>query len=149
MSKRIVLSSLVAVAAVGGITAGGLAVASAATEPTVEHASARYTAPTGDRDGSLSFTADVSDDSGVRDLKVLAWPLSSQLDPTAEELRDVESAKCVSVSDETARCTYTLTVTKADAAELATGAWQVSVLATGEDGDTVFVGDAARFEVGR
>ncbi|WP_307176006.1 hypothetical protein [Streptomyces africanus] len=39
--------------------------------------------------------------------------------------------------------------TKEEAAELTTGTWYVSALATGEDGDTTFVPQAAAFEVTR
>ena len=149
MSKRILMSSLIGVVALGGIAAGGLAMASAATEPTLEKASARYAAPTDAGAGSLTFTVDVSDDSDVRGLKVLAWPAGSKLDPTEAELRHAESARCRMVSDETARCTYTLKVTKAQAAELPQGTWYVSALATAEDGDTTFVSRAAAFDVAR
>ncbi|MCX4760289.1 DUF5707 domain-containing protein [Streptomyces sp. NBC_01275] len=149
MSKRILVSSLVGVVAVGGIVAGGLAVASAsaATEPTVKNSSVRYVAPSDSGAGSLTFTADVSDDSGVRGLKVIAWPASSKLDPTEAELRDVDSATCRSTSAETSRCTYTLPVTKKDAAESAQGAWYVSALATAKDGGTAFAPRAATFTV--
>jgi hypothetical protein len=147
MSKRALISSLGAVAAVGGITAGGLAIAAAATELTVENTSARYAAPADGTHGSLTFTADVTDDSGARGLKVLAWPASSKLDPTEAELRSAENARCETVSDEKARCTYTLKVTEAEAADLAEGTWHVSALATAEDGDTKFLPSAATFEV--
>ena len=92
---------------------------------------------------------DVSDDSGVRGLKVLVWPASSKLDPTAAELRSAESAKCRSTSDETSRCTYTLKVTKQEAADLPKGTWYVSALATAEDGGTTFVPRAATFDLTR
>jgi hypothetical protein len=141
------MSSLIGVVALGGIAAGGLAMASAATEPALAKASARYTAPTGAGAGSLTFTVDVSDDSDLRGLKVLAWPASSKLDPTEAELRHAESATCRTVSDETARCTYALKVTKDQAAEAAQGTWYVSALATAEDGDTTFVPRAAAFDV--
>ncbi|MFI1029554.1 DUF5707 domain-containing protein [Streptomyces sp. NPDC020951] len=147
MSKRIVVSSLVGAVVLGGVAAGGLAMASATTKLTVENGSARYVAPSAGAAGSLTFTVDVSDDSGVRDLKVVAWPASSKLDPTAAELRDAESAECRSTSDETSRCTYTLKVTQQDAADLAAGAWHVSALATAADGDTLFVPRAAAFDV--
>ena len=147
MSKRILVSSLIGVAVIGGITAGGIAMASAGTQPTVENGSARYVAPSDRGAGSLTFTADVSDDSGIRDLKVVAWPASSKLDPTEAELRNVDSAVCRTTTDDTSRCTYTLRVTKAEAAELAQGTWYVSALATAKDGDTKFVSLAARFTV--
>ena len=147
MSKRILFSSLIGAVALGGVAAGGRALASAATEPTLENGSARYVAPSDGSAGSLIYTVDVSDDSGIRDLKVLAWPASSKLDPTEAELRSAESAKCQSASDDTARCTYTLKVTKQEAAALAKGTWYVSALATAEDGDSTFAPRAATFDV--
>ncbi|WP_093781371.1 DUF5707 domain-containing protein [Streptomyces sp. yr375] len=154
MSKRVLVSSLVgvvAVGAVGAVAAGGIAVASASssagTKVTVANSSVRYVAPSGAAAGSITFTADVSDDSGVRGLKVLAWPASSKLDPTEAELRDVADARCHGTT--ASRCTYTLAVTKAEAAELAPGTWHVSVLATAKDGDTTFVPRAAAFDVTR
>ncbi|MFI7504417.1 DUF5707 domain-containing protein [Streptomyces sp. NPDC049687] len=147
MSKRVLLSSLIGVVALGGVAAGGLAMASAATELSVAHSSARYVAPSDGQAGSLTFTADVSDASGVKSLKVVAWPASSKLAPTEAELRHVDKATCESTSDETSRCTYTLKVTKAQAAELAKGTWYVSALATAKDGNTKFLPRAAGFEV--
>ncbi|MFJ4694401.1 DUF5707 domain-containing protein [Streptomyces sp. NPDC088766] len=150
MSKRIIVSSVIGVVVLGG-TAAGLAVASTQTsgKPTVENASTRYVPPTGARAGSLTFTADVSDDSGVRGLKVLAWPASSDLDPTEAEMRSVESATCRSTSADTSRCTYTLKVTQAEAAELAPGTWHVATLATAKDGDTTFAPRTSAFTVTR
>ncbi|MFE7647361.1 DUF5707 domain-containing protein [Streptomyces phaeoluteigriseus] len=147
MSKRVVVSSLIGVAVLGAVAAGGLAMASSATEPTLENGSARYVAPSDGSAGSLSFTADVRDDSGVRGLKVVAWPASSKLDPTEEELRHTEDATCRSTSGDTSRCTYTLKVTKKEAAALDQGTWYVSALATAEDGDTVFLPRAATFDI--
>ncbi|MFI6933783.1 DUF5707 domain-containing protein [Streptomyces sp. NPDC050287] len=149
MSKHTLTASLVGIVALGGLTAGGIAIASAATELTVENSSVRYAAPSGGTAGSLTFTADVSDDSGVRGLKVIAWPASSKLEPTEAELRQVESASCRSTSDETSRCTYTVKVTKEEVAKGPKGAWYVSVLATAKDGDTKVVSRAATFDVKR
>ena len=148
MSKRIVFSSLIGAVVLGGVAAGGLALAAGPTEPTLDRGTARYTAPTDSSAGSLTYTVDVSDDSGIRNVKVLAWPASSKLDPTAAELRSAdESAKCRSTSDETVRCTYGEKVTKQEAADLAKGTWYVSVLATAKDGGTTFVPRAATFDV--
>ncbi|MEU1181616.1 DUF5707 domain-containing protein [Streptomyces sp. NPDC005820] len=148
MSKRVLVSSLIgAVVALGGVAAGGLAWAFAPTDPSVENSSVRYAAPSGDRAGSVTFTADVIDDNGIKGLKVLAWPASSKLDPTEAELRHVADAACRAVSDETYRCTYTLKVTQAEAADLAKGTWYVSALATSKDGATTFVPHAATFQV--
>ena len=149
MSKRILVSSLIGVGVLGGIAAGGLATASASvsTRPTVENGSARYVAPSHSSAGALTFTTDVSDDSGIEGLKVLAWPASSKLNPTAEELRSVESATCRSTTTDASHCTYTLRVTEKEAAELAEGTWHVSALATAKDGDTTFVSRAATVDV--
>ncbi|MEV0023195.1 DUF5707 domain-containing protein [Streptomyces atroolivaceus] len=71
MSKRVLLPSLLGAAVIGAVTTEGLAMASTATEPTVKKESVHYVAPEGSRAGSLTFTAKVHDDSGVRGLKVL------------------------------------------------------------------------------
>jgi hypothetical protein len=149
MSKRALVSSLVGVAAVGGVVAGGLvaSAASAPTEPTFTKGSARYVAPTASGAGSFTYTVDVTDDSGIRGLKVVAWPASSKLKPAKADLRHVESAKCESTSEDTSRCTYRLKVTKKDAADLAKGTWYVSVLATAKDGGTTFVSKVATFDI--
>ncbi|MCW8100708.1 DUF5707 domain-containing protein [Streptomyces tauricus] len=147
MSKRILVSSLIGVAVVGGIAVGGFAMASSSSEPALSDSSARYKAPAGGGAGSLTFTTDVRDDSGVKGLKVIAWPASSKLDPSEEELRSVDAAECRRVSDETSRCTYTLKVTEKEEAELDRGTWHISALATAEDGGTAFVPRAAAFDV--
>ncbi|MGC0379556.1 DUF5707 domain-containing protein [Streptomyces sp. SAI-229] len=149
MSKHILVPSAIGLVTLGALAAGGYAMASTATEPTVENGSAGYVAPSRESEGKLSFTADVSDDSGVREVRVIAWPASSELDPTEPELRYVDKAECRSTSDGTSRCTYTLKVTGRDAADLAEGTWYVSVLATAKDGDTTFVPRAATFDVTR
>ncbi|MFF5157759.1 DUF5707 domain-containing protein [Streptomyces sp. NPDC000348] len=149
MSKRVLVPSLIGLATLGAVTAGGYAMASTTTAPTVENGSARYVAPSQQGGGKLSYTADVSDDSGVREVRVIAWPASSELDPTEPELRHVDKATCRSVSDRTSRCTYTPEVTPQDAADLAEGTWYVSVLATAKDGGTTFVPRAATFDVTR
>ncbi|MEV4976764.1 DUF5707 domain-containing protein [Streptomyces scopuliridis] len=142
MSKRIVIPSLIGAVALGGIAIGGMASAAPA-KPTLENGSARYAA------GSLTFTAKVTDDSGVQGLKVLAWPKSSGLKPTAEEMAHVESATCKKSTAETSVCTYTLKVTQEEAADLPKGTWYVSALATAKDGDKTFVPEAAVFNVAR
>ena len=59
MSKRILVSSLIAAVVVGGVAAGGLAMASSPdTEPAVKNTAVRYVAPSGPAAGSLTFTAD-------------------------------------------------------------------------------------------
>ncbi|WP_327269215.1 DUF5707 domain-containing protein [Streptomyces sp. NBC_01218] len=147
MSKRVLVPSLIGAVVIGAVAAGGYAMASGPTEPTVKSGSARYTAPGPRGAGTFTYTADVTDDSGLRSLKVIAWPKSSKLAPTEAELRLVDGAACRATSDETAHCTYTPAVTGQEAAGLPGGTWYVSVLATAEDGDTTFVPRAATFEV--
>ena len=151
MSKRVLVSSVVGVVALGGVAAAGLAIASTETarKLTVENTSARYVPPSADLTGSLTFTADVRDDSGIRGLKVLVWPASSGLEPTATEMRSTENATCRGTSDTASRCTYTLKVTKSEAAELTEGTWHISTLATAKDGDTEFAPRTSRFTVTR
>lgn len=146
MSKRFLILSLIGAAAIGAVTAGGLAIASTSEEPTLEKSAVSYVAPADGKAGALTFTTDVRDDSGVRGLKVVAWPASSKLDPTEAEMRHVESATCRATSDTSSRCTYTLKV-DGEAAELVRGTWYVSALATSEDQGTVFVSRAATFDV--
>ncbi|ROQ67484.1 hypothetical protein EDD93_1921 [Streptomyces sp. 840.1] len=148
MSKRILFSSLIAAVALGATAYGSLALASTPTEPALEHGSARYTAPSGSSAGSFTYTVDVRDESGIRSLKVLAWPASSHLDPTEAELGPAERAKCRSTSEGSARCVYTLKVTKREA-DLNKGTWHLSALATAEDGGTTFVPRAATFDITR
>ena len=149
MTKRTLLISLASVAAVGGVVAGGLAAsaASAPEKPALSNGSAHYTAPSASGAGSFTYPVDVSDNSGIKGLKVVAWPASSKLNPTAADLRFVESATCKSTSDDTSRCTYTFKVTKKEAADVAKGTWNVSTLATAKDGDTTFVSKAATFDI--
>ncbi|MFF0116936.1 DUF5707 domain-containing protein [Streptomyces prasinus] len=84
MSKRVLIGSFVGALVIGG-AAAGFAMASGPTKPSLENNSARYTAPSGDGAGSFSFTADVSDDSGVKSLHVLPWPTEWKLDPPSAE----------------------------------------------------------------
>ncbi|MGC4983400.1 DUF5707 domain-containing protein [Streptomyces sp. DT193] len=149
MSKRALVPSVIGVVALGAIAAGGYAMASTDTQPTVKNSSAGYAAPSRQSAGKLSYTVDVSDDSGVRELRVVAWPASSKLDPTESELQYVDKATCRSTSAETSHCTYTPKVTQQNAAGLPEGTWYVSVLATAKDGDTKFVSRAATVDVTR
>ncbi|MEV0741111.1 DUF5707 domain-containing protein [Streptomyces sp. NPDC050549] len=117
------------------------------TEPTLTNGSAHYTAPTASAAGSFTYTVDVTDDSGIRGLKVIAWPASSKLNPTKADFRYVDSAKCKSTLADTSRCIYTFKVTKKEVDDAAKGTWNVSTLATAKDGGTAFVSKAITFEV--
>lgn len=150
MSRRIALSLAAGVVVLGG--AGAFALAYAGDQPpALAHSTARYTAPDGGRDGSFTFTTEVTASSGVKSLKVLAWPANSSLtkkEPTAKEMAGVESATCRSAGKDTVHCTYTIKVTDAEAASSPRGPWHVAVLATAENGTTTLDTEAAGFTVG-
>ncbi|WP_329037825.1 DUF5707 domain-containing protein [Streptomyces sp. NBC_01725] len=151
MSRRTVLLSVTAaVAALGG--AGAFALAYAGEQPpTLEESKARYTAPDGDRDGALVFTTEATASSGVKDVRVLAWPADSPFagkELTAKDMATAEPAVCEPSGEDTARCTYTVAVTAADAAESPRGLWHVAVLARAGDGSTTLHPKATRFNVG-
>ncbi|NEE55908.1 hypothetical protein G3M55_66490, partial [Streptomyces sp. SID8455] len=70
MSKRVVtISALAGVALLGGAGAYAFAGEAGSDGPAVAKGSVAYVAPGQGKDGSLTFTARVSDDSGVRNLK--------------------------------------------------------------------------------
>ncbi|MFF4794714.1 DUF5707 domain-containing protein [Streptomyces sp. NPDC001276] len=76
MSRRVALSIVAGVVLLGG--AGPFALAQAGEQtPALAHSTARHSAPDGDRDGSLVFVTDVTASSGLKNLKVLAWPQPS------------------------------------------------------------------------
>lgn len=143
VSMRVVLVSLGGTAAIGGVAVAGMAFAGAPSRPVVDNASARFVAPSKDAEGAFTFAADVADDSGVKSLKVLAWPNASGLKVTAGEMERVESADCRRVDDERSTCTYTLRVTEREMAGLERGEWTTSVLLTARDGEKRFVPGAA------
>ncbi|MFI1003925.1 DUF5707 domain-containing protein [Streptomyces galbus] len=149
MSRRIVLGSVAALAVVGG--AGAFVLAYAGEQPpALAHSTARYTAPAGDHAGSLTFTTDVTAASGVRSLKVLAWPAAGPFAKkglTEKELAAAESALCKPAGGDTVRCTYKVTVSPADASE-SHGLWHVATLATAKSGDTAFDDRTTTFTVG-
>ncbi|MFD9001647.1 DUF5707 domain-containing protein [Streptomyces sp. NPDC059582] len=149
MSRRIALSVAAGVVVLGG--AGAFALAHAGEQPPAPAGStARYTAPHGDRDGSLTFVTDVTASSGVKDVKVLAWPGNSALakkEPTAKDMAFVESAACKPAGEDTVHCTYTAKVTGPEAESSPRGVWRVAVLATAQDGTTILDTKAAGFTV--
>ncbi|WP_327235517.1 DUF5707 domain-containing protein [Streptomyces sp. NBC_01317] len=149
MSRRIILSLAAAVVVVGG--AGAFALSQTGEQPlSLTHSTARYAAPDGGRDGSLTFTTDVTSPSGVKDVKVLAWPAKSSFAKdglTAKDMAAVESAVCEPSGEDTLRCTYTTAVTGADAAESPRGTWHVAVLVHARNGTTTLNDKAADFTV--
>ncbi|MFD9320521.1 DUF5707 domain-containing protein [Streptomyces sp. NPDC060053] len=150
MSRRIALSVAAGVVVLGG--AGAFALAHAGEQPpTPAHSTARYVAPDGDRDGSLTFVTDVTASSGVKSVKVLAWPQSSSFakdELTTKDMAAAESAVCKPSGKDTVRCTYTAKVTASDAESSPRGAWHIAVLATAQDGTTTLDTKAADFTIG-
>ncbi|MDR6975665.1 hypothetical protein J2X68_002349 [Streptomyces sp. 3330] len=150
MSRRIALSVAAGVVVLGG--AGAFALAHAGEQsPGLAGSTARYAAPEGGRDGSLTFVTDVTASGGVKSVKVLAWPQNSALaekKPTAGEMAAAEQAVCEPSGEDAARCTYTVPVTGADAEASPRGVWHVAVLATAKDGTTTLDTQAADFTVG-
>ncbi|MET7451632.1 DUF5707 domain-containing protein [Streptomyces sp. NPDC005574] len=152
MSARLVLSSLAGVAVLGGaalatVTLVGTADA-AATHPTIDKATATSLVLADSGTKTFTFTATVTDNSGIRSVKVLPWPASSKLNPKAAEMKHVESATCKATSTRTSVCTYTTPVNK-DAAVSPTGTWNTAVLVTAKDGDTTYDAKATTFTVTR
>ncbi|MFF0013355.1 DUF5707 domain-containing protein [Streptomyces sp. NPDC005374] len=149
MSRRIAVSVAAGVVVLGG--AGAFAFAYAGDQsPALSHSTARYTAPAADRDGSLTFTTDVTASSDVKSVKVLAWPANSSFAKkglTAKDMASVESAVCKPSGDDSERCTYKVPVTRADAEDSPRGLWHVAVLVTAKDGDTTLNTKAADFTV--
>jgi hypothetical protein len=148
MSRRIALSVAAGVVVLGG--AGAFALAHAGEQPpALADSTAHYTAPDGDRDGSLTFASNVTASSGVKNVKVLAWPEKSfaKKELTAKDMAAVESAVCKPSGEDTVRCTYTVKVTGSDAKSSPRGVWHVAVLATAQDGTTTMDREAADFSV--
>ncbi|MFD8424090.1 DUF5707 domain-containing protein [Streptomyces sp. NPDC059466] len=156
MSKRLVVSALA-----GAVVLGGGAVATVAlvgpadaAGPTGEPVIGKSTSDPvvlGDGGtGALTFTTSVSDDSGIKSVKVLAWPRSSHLAPKAAEMASVESATCRASSATTSVCTYRAPAGgRKDAAAIPTGTWYMAVLVTAKDHGTAFSAKASTFNVTR
>ncbi|MEU1191267.1 DUF5707 domain-containing protein [Streptomyces sp. NPDC005859] len=149
MSRRIAVSVTAGVVVLAG--AGAFALAYAGDQPpALAHSTARYTAPAGDSDGSLTFTTDVTASPGVKSVKVLAWPENSSLAKqklTTKDMTAAEAATCKPSGKDTVQCTYTTTVTSDEAAASPHGAWHIAVLAEAKDGTTTLDNKAADFTV--
>ncbi|MFI9569581.1 DUF5707 domain-containing protein [Streptomyces rishiriensis] len=149
MSRRMALS--VAAGAVVLVGAGAYALAYAGEQPpALTHSTARYTAPEGGRDGSLTFATSVTASSGVKNVKVLAWPQNSSFAKnklTAKDMAAAEPAVCKPFKKHTATCTYRITTTVSEVESSPRGVWHVAVLATARNGTTTLDTQAADFLV--
>ena len=151
MSRRTVILSVVTAALVLG-GAGAYAVAKPSDEPPVlTESAARYSAPTAEREGGFVFITDVTAPSGVKSLKVLAWPengaFTGEDKLTAKDMAEAESADCAAAEGDTVVCTYTVPVTAEDIADHGPGTWHVATLATAGDGGTAFDDSTVTFTV--
>jgi uncharacterized protein DUF5707 len=149
MSRRIAVAVAAGVVILGG--AGAYALAYAGEQPpALTHSTARYTAPAGHNDGSLNFTTDVTASSGVKSVKVLAWPATSSLGQkklTVKDMTTAETATCKPAARHTVHCTYTTPVSPTDTASSPHGAWHIAVLAVAKNGTTTLDNKAADFTV--
>ncbi|MFF7048054.1 DUF5707 domain-containing protein [Streptomyces griseorubiginosus] len=147
MSRRVVLSVIAGGLVLGGV--GAFTLAQAQNQPpALTHSTAHYIAPDGPRNGSLTFTTDVTASSGLKSVKVLAWPANSTFAKkglTAKDMAAVESAVCKPSGGDTEQCAYKVAVTGAD--DSPRGQWHVAVLVTAKDGDTTLNTKAADFTV--
>ncbi|MCX5397834.1 DUF5707 domain-containing protein [Streptomyces sp. NBC_00102] len=152
MSRRIAALSVVAgVVALGGAGAFALAYAGEPQSPTLAHSTARYAAPEGDRDGSLTFTTDITSTEGVKRVNVLAWPDTASfrdMHLTEKDMAAVETAECEPSGADTVHCTYRVGLTRADAEEAPRGVWHIAVLVTAGNGTTTLETEAADFTIG-
>ncbi|WP_327176445.1 DUF5707 domain-containing protein [Streptomyces sp. NBC_01335] len=152
MSRRIAVLSVVAgVVALGGAGAFAVAYAGEPQSPVLAHSTARYVAPDGDRDGSLTFTTDVTSTEGVKKVNVLVWPADSSFSDmhlTEKDMAAVETAECEPSGGDTVHCTYRVAFTREDAEEAPRGVWHTAVLATAGDGTTTLETEAADFTIG-
>lgn len=156
MSKRLVVSALAGAVVVGGGAAVTVALvgtadaAAPAGDPVIGKSSSDPVVLGDAGTDALTFTTSVSDDSGIKGVKVLAWPKSSHLAPKASEMAHVESATCKASSATTSVCTYRAPVGgRKAAADIPTGTWYMAVLVTAEDHGTTFSAKASTFTVTR
>ncbi|MFF2999733.1 DUF5707 domain-containing protein [Streptomyces sp. NPDC057950] len=155
MSRRLVLSALAGAVVLGGGAAATVALVGTADaagptgDPVIAKSSSDPVVLGSGGTHAFTFTTSVSDDSGIRSVKVLAWPRSSHLAPKASEMAHVESATCKASSATTSVCAYRSQVDGKDAADLPTGTWYVAVLVTAKDHGAAFSAKASTFTVTR
>jgi hypothetical protein len=156
MSTRFVVSSLAGVLVLGGVAATTFALvgtadaADAPAKPVIGKSSASSLVLGTSGTKTFTFSTTATDDSGIKSVKVLAWPKSADFVPNAADMAAVESATCKASSATTSVCTYSTPVDeKKDAAGTPTGTWYVAVLVTAKDHDTAFSAKASTFTVER
>ncbi|NJQ14543.1 DUF5707 domain-containing protein [Streptomyces bohaiensis] len=160
MNKRVLVSAVAGVVAVGALAAGGIAVAASGSsdELAISNTQAEWTSEPDGTSVSLTVTTDVtgdfSGDSALKSLQVVALPEDFE-DALIEDIISYEdAAECETVSEKKISCVHTATddgdydgEEYEGYAEALAGEWTVSVLATTESGETLFVKDATTFTV--
>ncbi|MBM9504418.1 DUF5707 domain-containing protein [Actinacidiphila acididurans] len=151
MRIRVAAPALVGALAVTGLAAPA---ASAATNPApvIGKTSASSLVFGPNTTKTFTFSTTVSDNSGIKGVKLLPWPRALEsygLVPTAADVRDPgnPSATCKAASATTSVCTFSVTVNShSDLGDNSqAGAWYTAVLVTAKDGGTAFKAKAAVF----
>ncbi|TKA11181.1 DUF5707 domain-containing protein [Actinacidiphila oryziradicis] len=151
MLIRVAAPSLVGVLALGGLAAAPAAFASTAVKPTIDKASATSMVFGTTGTTTFTFSTTVSDDSGIKNVKVTPWPKGVTA-PTAGDAGEfaVATCKASASSAKTSVCTYTVkTDVRKDFDNTVPGTWYVAALVTGKDGGTAFAAKAATFTIKR
>ncbi|NJP65354.1 DUF5707 domain-containing protein [Streptomyces spiramenti] len=160
MNKRVLVSAVVGVVTVGALAAGGMAVAAGGTSDELAMTNAQAEWVT-DKDGkavsltvTTDFEGDFSGDSALKSVQVVALPEDFEDEFLQEIISYEDEAECTTVSEKKVSCVYTATddgdyddEEYAGYAEALAGEWTVSVLATTEGGETLFVKEATTFTV--
>lgn len=150
---------IAAPALVGALVLGGVAAAPAAfaanTAPTIGKISATSLVFGPNTTKTYVFTTTVSDDSGIKGVKLLPWLKAEdgEFTPTAADMKDPDlpTLTCKASSKTTSVCTYTEKLNShADLGDnFAAGPWYTAVLVTGKDGGTTFKAKAGTFSFRR
>ncbi|NJQ08323.1 DUF5707 domain-containing protein [Streptomyces lonarensis] len=160
MNKRVLVSLVAGLAAVGAVAAGGIAVAAGGPSDklTLSDAHAEWvSAPNGTAVSltvTTDFTGDFSGDSALKTVQVVALPEDFEDGILREIISYEDPAECETVSEKRVSCVYAVTddgdydeEEYEGYIEALAGEWTVSVLAETEGGETLFVKEATTFTV--
>jgi hypothetical protein len=148
MLSRLATPALVSVVALGALAAPA-AFAGTDIKPTITKASANSMVLGTTGVATLTFSTTVSDDSGIKSVKVTPWP-NGVTPPTAGDAGEFADATCKTSSATTQVCTYTdKTDVKKYYDNTVPGSWYVAAFVTAKDGGTVFSAKAATYTIKR
>lgn len=151
MRIRIAAPVLAGALALGGLTAPAAFAANSA--PTVGKIAVSSLVFGPNSTKTFTFTTTVSDDSGIKGVKMLPWPAALAahgLEVTADMLRsdtDLPPVTCKAVSKTTSVCTHSEKINSFTDFHDNTvaGTWYTAILITGKDGGSTFKQKAAVF----